>query len=150
MNTYIARSLLGLLLPVDSVSLKTQSFGLEPYELQRLLCPNPALKFIEIYNINGTEPPSTTRTTNANPLLKTLINQIPKYDTKGAVNKQFVTVNALMVSRGSGVCSSLATLWNDMDVINKCLNPVKWNPFVVDFWSAKNGVVCQGKSDLLE
>jgi len=41
MNTYIARALLGLLLPVDSVSLREQSIGMELYELQRLLCPKP-------------------------------------------------------------------------------------------------------------
>ncbi len=37
-----------------------------------------------------------------------------------------------------------------MDSINKCLNPVNWNPFVVDFWSSKSGVVCGsgGKSKL--
>ena len=55
----------------------------------------------------------------------------------------------MLVSRGSGSCSSLGNLWSDMDGINKCLNPVKWNPFVVDFWSAKNGVVCQGSSKLI-
>ncbi len=109
MNTYIARALLGLLLPVDSVSLREQSIGTELYELQRLLCPNPATKFIEVYNVNGTESSSSNaRPGNSNPFLKSLISQVPRYAKGGVAISQFVTLNSLLVTRGQGSGSSLA------------------------------------------
>ena len=102
MNSQIVKSLLGLVYPVESVSLKMQSVGMEMYELQRLLCANPSMKIIELYSVNGIEtlaPAANSRPTfgnsqrnnelKSNPLLKSITSVIPKYD-KGLV-KQFVS-----------------------------------------------------------
>jgi hypothetical protein len=48
----LIRSFLDMIYPVDNVSLKSQSIGMEYYELQRLLCPNPNIKIIELYDVN--------------------------------------------------------------------------------------------------
>ena len=99
MNQYMIKALLGTILPVDNVSLKEQSIGMEYSELQRLLCYNPNTKIIELYNVNGTETlqaPNTrgnisSQAQNAlktNPLLKSFVSNVPKYDKD--LSKQYV------------------------------------------------------------
>lgn len=99
MNQYIIKSLMGTILPVDNVSLKEQSIGMEFSELQRLLCYNPNTKIIELYNVNGNEtlqaPNSraniSSQVQNAlksNPLLKSFVSHVPKYQKD--LSKQYV------------------------------------------------------------
>lgn len=86
MNRYIVKSLFGAIMPVESVSLKNQSIGMEMYEIQRLLCSHKSMKFIELYNVNGSEVVQTTagrghlqnshNSIKSNPLLKMMINQV--------------------------------------------------------------------------
>lgn len=103
MNAYIVKCLLGTILPVQSVSLKEQSTGMEFLEMQRLICSNPLMKIVEVYNVNGMETLTPVQTANrlnnastarngevkSNPLLKSLIEQIPKYDK--SLSRQFVS-----------------------------------------------------------
>ena len=148
MNHYIIKSLLGLIFPVDSVSLKTQSIGMEMFELQRLLCPNPNMKIVEVYNVNGVETLSANLAASrlnaqgvqpkSNPLLKTMMATFPKYNNNSG--RHFASVQSLIVTRGSNTANDVSTLWNDYDLIKKCLNPVEWNPFPIDFWSSKHAL----------
>lgn len=137
MNRYIIKSFLSTIYPVDSVSLKTQSIGMEYLEMHRFLCSNPNLKIIEIYNLkNKTQQTERVVTNSAkwNPFLKSFLSLIPKY--KQNLTDQFVSLNSLIIARGQDASSSV--LWQDYDMIKKSLNPVDWNPFTVDFWSSKD------------
>lgn len=103
MNGYIIKCLLGTVYPVQSVSLKEQSTGMEFLELQRMLCSNPLMKIVEVYNVNGMETLAPAQTANrlnnassarngeikSNPLLKSLVEIIPKYDK--SLSRQFVS-----------------------------------------------------------
>ncbi len=147
MNKFIVRSFLSAILPVDTVSHKSQSIGMEYLEMHRFLCSNPALKIIEIYNVNGqlsteTQSRQTIGTCKWNPFLKTFLALLPRYG-KGLEpghhsQEPYISLNSLLIARGQDAASSV--LWKDYEMIKRSLNPVEWNPFTVDFWSAKNGV----------
>ena len=49
-------------------------------------------------------------------------------------------MNSLIISRGQNPSNSLETLWYDTDTIKKCVNPVDWNPFPMDFWYSKQAL----------
>ena len=148
MNHYIIKTLLGLIFPVDSVSLKTQSIGMEMFEIQRLLCSNPNMKIVEVYNVNGVETLTPNLAvsrlnvqgvqTKSNPLLKSLIATFPKYNNNSGYH--FASVQSLIVARGSNAANDLTILWNDYDMIKKSLNSFEWNPFPIDFWSSKHAL----------
>jgi hypothetical protein len=152
MNAYIIKCILSLILPVDNVSPRSQSFGLEFYELQRFLCSNPSVKIIEIYNVmsSATSLSSSSNYGNSsaksNPLLKKLFSIMPKY--KSNTNEQFKSLNSLIISRGSSPESSeyntksaISQIWQEIDLIKKNLNPVEWNPFTMDFWSSSKNFI---------
>ena len=146
MNDYIIKCLLNLILPVDNVSLRSQSFGLELYEIQRFLCSNPNLKIVEIYNVmSNNSALGSSNYGNAaiksNPLLKKLFSLVPKY--KSNTSEQFTSLNSLLISRGAPHDSTeyntkavISQLWQEFDLIKKSLQPVKWNPFTIDLWSS--------------
>lgn len=139
MNKYIIKSFLSVMYPVESVSFKSQSIGMEYLEMNRFLCSNPSLKLIEIYNMTSHSKSETTRTITTsngskwNPHLKTFLSMVPRYNK--SLNEPFVSLNSLFIARGQD--SSSSVLWQDYDIIKKSLNPVDWNPFTVDFWSSK-------------
>jgi len=148
MNAYIVKCLLSLILPVDNVSLRSQSFGLELYEIQRFLCSNPNLKIVEVYNVtnNASSLSSSSNYGNSsvksNPLLKKIFSLMPKY--KSNSSEQFTSLNSLLILRGSPTDSSeyntkfaISQIWQEIDLIKKNLKPVAWNDkFSIDFWSS--------------
>lgn len=141
MNRYIVKSFLSVIYPVESVSLKQQSIGMESLEMYRFLCSNPNLKFIELYNVNNQTNSNISNNNSStgnktNPILKNLLSIIPKYNRNQT--EQFASLNSLLISRGAGQDSAATVVWHDYDFIRKNLNPVDWNPFTVDFWSAKH------------
>ena len=150
MNSYIVKCLLGLILPVDNVSLRSQSFGLELYEIQRFLCSNPNLKIIETYNVNSLSVSSSSSsnygnsTIKSNPLLKKLFSTVPKY--KSNTSEHFTSLNSLIIARGTQDLTEysnkavVAQIWQDFDFIKKNLQPVKWNPYTIDLWSSKSSI----------
>lgn len=153
MNEYIIKCLVSLILPVDNVSLRSQSFGLELYEIQRFLCSNPNLKIIEIYNVmtNAASFSSSSSygnsSTKTNPLLKKLFSLMPKY--KQNTSEQFTSLNSLLISRGSTEPSTeyntklaISQIWQEIDLIKKNLKPVAWNEkFAIDFWSSSKSFI---------
>jgi hypothetical protein len=50
-----------------------------------------------------------------------------------------------LIARGQDAATSV--LWKDYETIKRSLNPVEWNPFTVDFWSAKNGAFVSSSDD---
>ncbi|CAF1100045.1 unnamed protein product [Brachionus calyciflorus] len=143
MNSYIVKSILSAINPVDNISLKSQSFGLELLELQKFLCPNFNLKIVEIYNVNSLNVTKTIYEKN-NPLVKRLFSRVPKY--KANSNEYYTSLNSLFVARGMQDFNEykseyvLGQLLNESDLMQKTLNPVKWNPFSMDFWTSKNSL----------
>jgi hypothetical protein len=153
MNSYIVKCLLSSIYPVDSVSLKTQSFGLELFEMQRFLCSNPNLKIIEVYNVNSSSSGlkstslsdrSSNQLTKSNPLVKQLISVVPKY--KRDTTQLYTSLNSLLIARGNQDLNEydnkmvVSQIWQDFDLIKKSLNPVEWNPFTIDLWSSKYAI----------
>jgi hypothetical protein len=153
MNSYIIRSFLDMIYPVDNVSLKSQSIGMEYYELQRLLCPNPNLKIIELYDVNVSPSSfsSVSRYSNVNnnkiQLVKQLLSLVPRYK-KEFTDNHYVSLNSLIIARGTHDLNNdnystkqiMSQIWQDYDLIKKHLNPVEWNPFTIDFWSSKSSI----------
>jgi hypothetical protein len=157
MNSFIIRSFLDMIYPVDNVSLKSQSIGMEYYEIQRLLCPNPYLKIIELYDVNVSpsslssvskySSANNNNTNKSNPLVKQLLSLVPRYK-KEFTDNHYVSLNSLIVARGTHDFNNdnystkqiMSQIWQDYDLIKKHLNPVEWNPFTIDFWSSKSSI----------
>jgi hypothetical protein len=150
-NCYIVKSFLNALYPVESVSLKTQSIGMEFLEMQRVLCSHRSLKLLEFYNVSKSES-KQTMSANADayhkthPMLKQILSLLPKYKTDLAapVNEPYKSLGSIVVARGFNEITSrylVEDLWKDVEPIRKALNPVAWNSnSAVDFWYAKNGI----------
>ena len=71
---------------------------------------------------------------------------MPKY--KSNTSEQFISLNSLIISRGSSAESSeyntksaISQIWQEIDLIKKNLNPVEWNPFTMDFWSSSKNFI---------
>lgn len=136
MNSYIIKCLLNTILPVDNISLKSQSIGMELFELQRFLCSNPNLKIIELYNIgnsnNNLNKSSSlllnnkNSITKQNPLVKQIFSILPKYK-QNVLNyhqqEQFTSINSLIIARSSLADENnkyqLSQLWQDFELIKK-------------------------------
>ena len=58
---------------------------MEFLEMQRMLCSNPLTKIVEIYNVSGSEVLANCGgvKSKSNPLLKALIDVVPKWDKMG-------------------------------------------------------------------
>ena len=167
MNSHIATSLLDTVWPVDNVSLRTQSIGMEFAEMQRFLCSLPSAKIVEIYDVNNNNN-ATSRSTSttvaaaaaaslSHPLLKPLLANMPKYK-RDLNDPHYVSLNSLVIARGehhlstatvassssssSLSSSSLVSKWieQDHEAIRKHVNPVEWNPFTIDFWHARSAL----------
>lgn len=134
MNSYIIKCLLNTISPVDSVSLRCQSIGMELYEMQRFLCPNANLKIVEFYNLSSSSVSNLNSSTKSNSLLKKLLSSIPKYKKDCQNERQFTSLSSLIIARGDQDPNEYN---NQLDSIKKSLNPVVWNPFTIDFWSSK-------------
>ena len=146
LNSYIVKSFLSALYPVESISLKTQSIGMEFMELQRVLCSNKDLKIVEFYNVSKSMTKSMSTIESGvhrtNSLLKQMFTLMPKYKAN-TVHDQYTSLNSLIVARGFNEQNAsylVEELWKDFDFIKKSLNPVAWNPFTIDFWYAKSGL----------
>ncbi len=147
-NSYIIQSVLSAFYPVEAVSIKSQSIGMEYLELNRLLCSNPNLKILEFYNVNKTEPKTSVLDSGlhkTNPLLKQLLTTFPKYKQHIASPQPetYTSVNSLVVVRGYNDYTGkylVEELWNDCDTLKKALNPVEWNPSWIDFWHSKSAL----------
>jgi hypothetical protein len=156
MNSYIINCLLSTIYPVDSISLKEQSIGMELFELQRFLCPNPNLKIIELYTLSSPSSPSSYARANEtsnklSQLLKQLFHYIPKRDLN---EKLYVSLNSLFVSRGNQDLKEynsqiiMSQMCQEFETIKKTLNPVPWNPFTIDFWSSKHSINQPGTAQI--
>lgn len=143
MNSQITSCFLNTFNPVDNISLKSQSFGMEFLEIQRFLCPNFSLKIIETHNVNNL---NTTKSVyeKTNPLLKKMLSNLVKFKPNSI--DSYTSLGSLFIARGLQDFKEynnehvLGQLVNDLDLINKTVNPVKWNPFTLDFWTAKNSL----------
>ncbi|RNA04724.1 tubulin delta chain-like [Brachionus plicatilis] len=143
MNDHITNCFLNTFNPVDNISLKSQGFGMEFLEIQRFLCPNFNLKVVETLNVNSFNSTKSVYE-KTNPLMKKMSSSIVKF--KPNSTNFYTSLNSLFIARGLQDFKEynsehvLGQLVNDMELINKMLNPVKWNPFTVDFWTAKNSL----------
>ena len=153
MNNQITSCFLNTFNPVDNISLKSQGFGMEFLEIQRFLCPNFNLKFIETHNVNSL---NTTKSVyeKSNPLLTKILSNLVKF--KPNSTESYTSLGCLITARGLQDFKEynnehvLGQLVNDIDLINKAVNPVKWNPFTLDFWTAKNSLdIGKSKSNWL-
>ena len=136
--------MLGLALPVDNVSVRAQSFGLELYEIQRFLCANPCLKLVEVYTASSPSQAPSQGVSKTNPLVKKLFSLVPKY--RGSTSEQFTSLNSLLIARGPqdlpeySTKGVVAQIWQDFEFIKKSVQPVKWNPFTIDLWSSRSAI----------
>ena len=148
MNSYIVRSMLTSMLPVDSVSLREQSIGMELLEMCRLLCSMPSLKIVEQLTANMTEssivvdryaPKSKEQEHSLmSMLLKRSFGSMPKFDQRTERPERYVSLSSLLIARSNlDTCNQqLAYLWSNYELIKRNLNPVKWNPHSIEFWTS--------------
>lgn len=143
MNNHISSCFLNTFNPVDNISLKSQAFGMEFLEIQRFLCPNFNLKIIETHNVNSLNMTKSIYE-KTNPLMKKLFSSFLKF--KPNSTDLYASLNTLFIARGMQDFKEyngehvLGQLVNDLDLINKTINAVKWNPHSIDFWTARNSL----------
>jgi hypothetical protein len=144
-NAYIVKSFLNALYPVEGVSLKLQSIGMEFLEMQRVLCANRDLKFLEFYSVGKSEAKKASNADTyhrTHPLLKQILSVLPKYKAN-SIHEPYSSLNSLVVARGWNEYTAkflVEEVWPDAEAVKKALNPVGWNPTAIDFWHAKHGL----------
>ncbi|EDV26875.1 uncharacterized protein TRIADDRAFT_54235 [Trichoplax adhaerens] len=128
MNSYIARSLAGIISPLSSPKSNVASCvfpGREPWEMLQTTCPMPILKFTGIkYLSKGVAWDSLVRNyvqTNCRPKSGTVLDSI----------------SCLAVARGDrdhSFFNFMPRLNENLKAAYRCVN---WNPFPIDYWTAE-------------
>ncbi|KAL3855216.1 hypothetical protein ACJMK2_014436 [Sinanodonta woodiana] len=137
LNEHIAASLGGILLPTDSLMPKSgHSIGQEPWEMIRSVCPMPSLKFVQLKHLSRSK-------VSWEGLMSHMLLTLKKYNAK---NKPFYSLANLMVARGDGTASFQHSAKVLEEKIKTAYNPVPWNPYPVDIWTASNNTVGQKNS----
>ena len=103
---------------------------MEPWELIRSLCPDPAFKFVSPSHITITKLFSTWDTALTHLLQGAKLHK-----------RHIKSQSVVLVGRGSS--SSLHSLISNIRTIERrvkqACNTVQWNPFPVDVWISKEG-----------
>ncbi|XP_015212699.2 uncharacterized protein [Lepisosteus oculatus] len=127
MNSCMASCLVGLLLPVRSLTTTSGlSLGLEPWELLRSVCPLPAAKFLH------TGQACSRGNTSWDSLASSSLQSLPRHSPSG---KPHYSRAVLAVARGDQDGSFLSTapaVSQKLRLGHRC---VSWNPFPLDFWT---------------
>jgi hypothetical protein len=138
-NSYIIQTIISTIYPVDNISLKNQSIGMELLELKNQLCSNNNTKIIELFSLteksksyfsNKINPVSSAA--SASPILKELSTFIKK--------QNYSTINSIMILRGDDLANHVNLFQRAENDIKTMLNCVKWNPFTIDYWTSKKGL----------
>ncbi|XP_055959459.1 tubulin delta chain [Patella vulgata] len=137
-NQQTSKNLCGVFLPTDT--LRPQSgltIGSEPWELLRSTCPMPSTKFIHINH----KAKSKVSWEN---LIGLSLQNLTKHNKQG---EPFGCLSGVAIGRGdqSGLFHQ-ALEKGFSQRIRTSYNCVKWNPFPLDTWSAKQKIV-QGKEN---
>lgn len=128
LNEAIASHLSGVFLPTDSLKTKcTYSLGQEPWEMVRSISPMPNLKFVQIAQYMNSKM-------SWSDLLGKLSATVRKYDTSG---KPYSSLGNLCVARGDTTGGFQLHMGALEPKLKQMYNCVGWNPFPIDFWSAK-------------
>ena len=101
--------------------------GSEPWEMLRSVCPEPSKKFTTIHHLM--KPKCTWES-----LTQSLIHSTHRYDKDG---KQFSSLNALLIARGTGETPFIDSLAKIEERLKTSLGCVEWNPFPIDYWISK-------------
>ncbi|XP_072031063.1 tubulin delta chain-like [Amphiura filiformis] len=151
MNKYIAESLAGVMLPVNSLTPKSGvCIGNEPWEMLRSVCPMPAYKFVQIGHTSKSD-------VTWEALASTHTHKLCRYDTDG---NPFSSISTLAVVRGDSTGTFPRSIKSVESKITSAYNCVKWNPFPVDFWISSRNInshpgtssitVCANSSSIVE
>ena len=141
-NSYIIQTIISTIYPVDNISLKSQSIGMELLELKNQLCSNNNTKIVELFSLfersksHFSNKISSGTGSSVNPIMKELSSFIKKQNPK----KHYSTLNSIMILRGDDLVNSLGLFQRAENDIKNILNCVKWNPYVVDYWTSKKGL----------
>ena len=142
-NSYIVQTIISTIYPVDNLSLKNQSIGMELLELKNQLCSNKNTKIIELFSLaeksksyfsNKINPVSSSA--SVSPILK----ELSSYLKKQSLNKHYSTLSSIMILRGDDLVNNLNIFQRAENDIKTMLNCVKWNPFTVDYWTSRKGL----------
>jgi hypothetical protein len=142
-NSYINQCLISTLYPVDNISLKSQSIGMELYEMKNLLCSNINLKIVELFSLTEKTKSyfaNKINTVSSGATVNPVIKEISSYIKKQRVDKVYSTINSIMILRGEDLTSHINLFQRAENEIKSILNCVKWNPYTVDYWTARKGL----------
>ncbi|XP_045178492.2 tubulin delta chain-like [Mercenaria mercenaria] len=128
LNEAIASHLSGIFLPTESLMTRSAySLGMEPWEMIRSVSPMPNLKFVQIAQYMNSKM-------SWSDLLGKLSATIRKYDSSG---KPYSSLGNICVARGDTTGGFQLHVGALEPKLKQAYNCVNWNPFPVDFWTAK-------------
>ncbi len=137
MNSYLVKSLFSAALsPVDSISMKKPSIGIEILEMHRLLASNNNLKIVELLTSS-----EKTKGEFIDKTAKDLVSFVRKHEFKSK------TINSLVVLRGN-VHLAVNNFQRSESDLKKVFNCVDWNPFTIDYWCSRRALVTPESSRL--
>ncbi|XP_060557978.1 tubulin delta chain-like [Ruditapes philippinarum] len=128
LNEAIASHLSGIFLPTESLRAKSAfSLGMEPWEMLRSICPMPNLKFVQIAQYMNSKM-------SWSDLLSKVSATIRRYDSSG---NPYSSLGNICVARGDTTGGFQLHMGALEPKLKRAYNCVDWNPFPVDFWTAK-------------
>ncbi|GFS04577.1 tubulin delta chain-like [Elysia marginata] len=134
-NEIMACNLCGVFLPTNALSVYKDTYkstGQEPWELIRSITPIPSSKFIFL-----TQYASAKLSWEA--IISRLLSTFPRYKQSGSPNS---CLAAAAVGRGDQDNTFASTMQASLEKkIRKVANFVDWNPYPLDYWSAKNNYI---------
>ncbi|XP_064598266.1 tubulin delta chain-like [Liolophura sinensis] len=128
LNSAIAGSLCGVVLPTDTLKSSGYSLGMEPWEMVRSLCPMPSLKFMNLSHASRSK-------LSWEGLVSSISQGHRRRDSQGQIVR---TLSTLLVARGDATSTFFRNLKTTEEKIKSAYNVVNWNPFPVDVWTAKD------------
>lgn len=148
MNSYLIKCLMSTIYPVDNVSLKNQSIGMEMLELNNILCANKNLKIVELFTLTERTKSyfssKINATSSTDQLLKEVISFIKKRkqtsNNQNNMQKTYSTINSIIILRGNDLYQNLHLFQKSEDEIKLLLNSIKWNPYSVDYWASRKAL----------
>ena len=130
-NEIMASSLCGVFLPTNSLSVNkgvTKSTGQEPWELVRSTAPIPSSKFIILVQHSSAK-------LSWEGITSKLLHTFPRYNLSGFSNS---CLAATAIGRGDMDNTFAISMQTSLEKkMRKVVNFVDWNPYPLDYWSAK-------------
>ncbi|XP_017326691.1 uncharacterized protein LOC108267194 isoform X2 [Ictalurus punctatus] len=124
MNAHITSCMAGLFLPVKTLTTRSQSLGIEPWELVRSVCPIPTAKLLY------TAQASAREMSHWDSLASETLQNLPQLSPDG---KPYSSRAVLAVARGNQDNSFIVS--NVLQKLRQAHRCVHWNPFPVDYWT---------------